>query len=58
MESIKNSRSCRNSSNYTYSDPDKVSFVMEPDKDSVAKAIDLIKRMEDGEKLKASDVAE
>ena len=57
-EILSNDAEGRNSSNYTYSDPDKVSFVMEPDKDSVAKAIDLIKRMEDGEKLKASDVAE
>jgi anionic cell wall polymer biosynthesis LytR-Cps2A-Psr (LCP) family protein len=57
-EILSNDTEGRNSSNYTYSDPDKVSFVMEPDKDSVAKAMDLIKRMEDGEKLKASDVAE
>lgn len=52
-EILSNDAEGRNSSNYTYSDPDKVSFVMEPDKDSVAKAIDLIKRMEDGEKIDA-----
>jgi len=57
-EILSNDAEGRNSSNYTYSDPDKVSFVMEPDKDSVAKAIDLINRVEDGEKLKASDLEE
>lgn len=57
-EILSNDAEGRNSSNYTYSEPDKVSFVVEPDKDSVAKAIDLIKRMEDGEKLTASDVDE
>ena len=48
----------RNSSNYTYSEPGKVSFVVEPDKASVAKVIELIDRVEDGEKLKVSDVEE
>ena len=57
-EILSNDAEGRNSSNYTYSDPDKVSFVMEPDKDSVAKVIELIDRVEDGEKLKASDVEE
>lgn len=47
-----------NSSNYTYSEPDKVSFVIEPDKESVTKIVNLINRMEDGEKIKASDVEE
>lgn len=46
------------SSNYTYSTPDEVSYVVNPDKESVAKIIDLINRVEDGEKLKASDVEE
>lgn len=45
-------------SNYTYSTPDEVSYVVNPDKESVAKIIDLINRVEDGEKLKASDVEE
>lgn len=43
-------------SNYTYSTPDKVTYVINPNQDSVAKVIDLINRVEDGEKLKASDV--
>lgn len=47
-----------NSSNYTYSEPDKVSFVIEPDKESVAKIVNLVNRVEDGEKIKASDVEE
>lgn len=46
-----------NSSNYTYSNPKEVSYVVEPDKASVSKIIDLINRMEDGEKLKKSDVS-
>lgn len=46
----------KNSSNYTYSDPDKVSFVLEPDQESVKKIIDLFNRMEAGERLKKADV--
>lgn len=46
-----------NSSNYTYSSPDKVSFVVEPDKESVSKIIDLINRVEASDKLKKSDVS-
>ncbi len=45
-------------SNYTYSTPDKATYVINPNQDSVAKVIDLINRLEDGEKLKASDVEE
>ena len=57
-EILSNNAEGRNSSNYTYTEPEKVSFVIEPDKDSVAKVIELIDRVEDGEKLKASDVEE
>ena len=57
-EILSNNAEGRNSSNYTYTEPEKVSFVIEPDKDSVAKTIELIDRVEDGEKLKASDVTE
>ena len=57
-EILSNNAEGRNSSNYTYTEPEKVSFVIEPDKDSVAKTIELIDRIEDGEKLKASDVTE
>ena len=57
-EILSNSAEGRNSSNYTYTEPEKVSFVIEPDKDSVAKTIELINRVEDGEKLTTLDVAE
>lgn len=43
-------------SNYTYSTPNKATYVVNPNQESVAKIIDLINRVEDGEKLKASDV--
>lgn len=45
-------------SNYTYSTPDKATYVINPNQESVARIIDLINRVEDGEKLKASDVEE
>lgn len=45
-------------SNYTYSTPDKATFVIKPYEESVAKIVDLINRVEDGEKLEASDVEE
>jgi len=44
-----------NSSNYTYSAPKEVSFVVEPDKESISRIIDLMNRMKDGERLKKSD---
>lgn len=43
-------------SNYTYTTPNKATYVINPNQESIAKIMDLIKRMEDGEKLKASDV--
>lgn len=44
------------SSNYTYTTPDKVSFVIEPDKKIVSGIIELINRMEAGEKIRRSDL--
>ena len=43
-------------SNYTYTTPNKATYVINPNQESIAKIMDLIKRMEDGEKLKASDL--
>lgn len=45
-------------SNYTYTTPKKATYVINPGRESVAKIIELINRVEDGEKLKASDVEE
>lgn len=41
-------------SSYTYTMPDKETFVMTPDQDSVKEIIDLINRVEDGEILKTT----
>ena len=43
-------------SNYTYTTPNKATYVINPNQESVTKIMDLINRVEDGEKLKASDV--
>ena len=43
-------------SNYTYSSPETATYVLNPDPESVKKIIGLMERVEDGEKLKKSDL--
>ena len=44
------------SSSYTYSSPEVEDYVMNPDSESVREIIELMERIEDGEKLKKSDL--
>lgn len=45
-------------SNYTYSMPERTLYVMNPDTESIQKIIDLMNRVENGEKIEGSEVAQ
>lgn len=45
-------------SNYTYSMPGRLLYVMNPNQDSINKISDLMDRVSDGEKIEGSEVAQ
>ena len=47
-----------NASNYTYSMPNRKTYVMEPNEESIQEIMSLMDRVENGEKLEGSEVAE